>query len=67
MLTVIYTFSVIIKAFFPAEGETLCETGHDPGWRELVPMVLFSVMMLVLGLYSKPLTDFFFSAAYGIL
>ncbi len=67
MLTVIYTLSVCVKAFFPAEGETLCDSGRDPGWRELVPMVLFSVMMLVLGLFSGPLTDFFFSVATGVL
>lgn len=66
MLTVVYMFSVLVKAFFPSKGEVLCETGHDPGWREKLPMILFSVLMLVLGLYSKPLTDFFFSAAYGI-
>ncbi len=67
MLTVVYMLSVVIQAFFPGKEAVLCETGHDPGWREKLPMILFSVLMLVLGLYSKPLTDFFFSAAYGIL
>lgn len=34
------------------------EAARDPGWRMLVPLVVFTVVILGLGLYSQPLLSF---------
>ena len=66
MLTVVYMFSVVIKAFFPQKGETLCDSGKDPGWMELLPMVVFSLLMLLTGLFPQLLTGGLASVAAGL-
>ena len=66
MLTVVYMFSVVIKAYFPGNGETLCDSGKDPGWMETVPMVVFGVLMLLTGLFPQLLTEGLASVAAGL-
>lgn len=66
MLSVVYMFSIVIQAFFPAKGEALCDSGKDPGWMELVPIVVFSVLMLLTGLFPQLLTDGLASVAAGL-
>ena len=66
MLTVVYMFSVVIKAFFPQKGETLCDSGKDPGWMELLPMVVFSLLMLLTGLFPQLLTGGLALVAAGL-
>ncbi len=47
------------QAHVPAAEETAVgEAAGDPGWRMLVPLVVFAVVILGLGLYSQPLLSF---------
>lgn len=66
MLTVVYMFSVVIKAFFPGKGEVLCDSGKDPGWMETVPMMVLCVLMLLTGLFPQTLIDGLASVAAGL-
>ena len=66
MLTVVYMFSIVIKAFFPGKEEVLCDSGKDPGWMETVPMMVFCVLMLLTGLFPQMLIDGLASVATGL-
>jgi len=53
ILTAIYLMTVVVKAFFP-EGNIPCEgydNAHDPGICMKTPIVLFSAVIFVLGLF----------------
>lgn len=61
LLTAIYMLSIVVRAYFPGNDfdEKKNEGITDPGWMMLVPLVFLCVLMLVLGLHSQPLVDFF--------
>ena len=54
LLTAIYMLTIVVRAFFPGKDfdyDRLPDV-KDPGWRMLVPLVFFVVMMIVFGLCS---------------
>ena len=57
LLTAIYMLSIVVRAFFPGKDfdYAAVEKYEDPGWQMLVPLTLFVVGMVVIGLYSAPL------------
>lgn len=63
LLTAIYMLDIVIRAFFvqPAGG-----TYKDPGWKMLLPLGIFAAAILLFGLHSQPLVDFFTKVAEGI-
>ena len=64
LLTAIYMLNVVIRAFFPKE-EAQGEAG-DPSWRMCLPLVVCAVCVVVFGLCSQPLTEFFRAVALGL-
>lgn len=70
LMTAVYMLTVLIRAYFPK----VCAAGHaapglsecaangigtdDPNWMMLVPLVLFAVVIIGLGLHSQPLIQF---------
>lgn len=70
LLTAIYMLSIVLRAYFPGNdfdygklhGE-IC----DPDWRMLLPLSLFVVLMVVIGVYSAPFVAFFSSVAGGMI
>lgn len=68
LLTAIYMLTIVIRAFFPEKNFNMAlpEEIRDPDWKMLVPLFLFTVMMLVFGIYSAPLVNFFGKVAAGI-
>lgn len=60
LCTAYYMLSVSIRAFFPTEGRVCenIESIHEPTYRMLAPIVIFSIAMLVLGLCSAPLISY---------
>lgn len=69
ILTAIYMFTIVVRAFFPAKDfdyDTLRDV-RDPNALMLVPLALFAVGMLVLGLHPQPLLDVFGQIASGLL
>jgi multicomponent Na+:H+ antiporter subunit D len=61
LLTAIYMMSISFRAFCP--GRDFDDSGirayHDPGWRMLLPLVIFVVLLFVFGLHSGPLVEWF--------
>lgn len=56
LLTAIYMMTISVRAFFPGRDFDYgrLEGVKDPGIQMLLPLVIFSVAMLVLGLHSQP-------------
>ena len=68
LLTAVYMLTVAVRAWFPPVG--FCEDSlagiKDPGICMLLPIVLFAGVMVLLGLYSMPLTDFLQRVSRGM-
>ncbi|MBS6196539.1 MAG: proton-conducting membrane transporter [Clostridiales bacterium] len=63
LMTAVYMLSVLVRAYFPKvseEREILEETkkARDPNWMMLLPLVVFTVIILFFGVYSQPLMTF---------
>ena len=69
LLTAIYLFSVIIRAYFPGRDFdiTTLDGIKDPNWMMKLPLVLFAIVVVVLGVAITPLVDYFWQIAQGIL
>lgn len=68
LLTALYMMNIVIHAFFPKKDfdyGTLAGV-TDPGWRMCVPVLIFSVSTVALGLFSGPLVAFFRDIALGV-
>ncbi len=68
LLTAVYMLSIVVRAFFgaPPAGEEDLED-LDPGPLMMVPLVIFAVLTLVLGLAPGPFIDLFWQVAGGSL
>ena len=67
LLTAIYMLTVVIRAFFPGgdfDYDTIKDC-QDPSWRMLLPIILFSFIIIVLGVCSGPLLSFLELIAKG--
>ena len=70
LLCAIYTLDISMRAFFPAKGEDLYE--KRPGRKEahllmLIPIVVFGIINIVLGIYPAPIVAFVEKIAAGLL
>ncbi len=68
ILTAIYMLTIVMRAFFPRQDfdyETIADV-EDPNWMMLVPLSLFCVGMLVIGLHPQPLLTLFETIANGL-
>jgi len=58
LLTAIYVLNVSCRAFFPVRGRANVSAEiRDPDWRMMLPIALFAVLSLIIGLMAKPFTD----------
>lgn len=69
LLTAAYLFPVVIRAFFPPKDfdESSLDGVKDAGILMKIPLVLFSVLIVALGVYSVPLMQFLEKIAAGLL
>ena len=67
LLTATYMLTIVVRAFFTESEDPKIETYHDPRWQMLAPIAVFVVAMLIFGLYSGLLVDFFGQVAGGSL
>jgi multicomponent Na+:H+ antiporter subunit D len=70
LLTAIYMLTIVVRAYFPGRDfdySELRDDIHDPDWRMLVPLGLFVVGMVVLGVHSGALVEFFASVGNGVI
>ena len=69
LLTAIYMLTIVVRAFLPTEGfnyETV--SGYkDPNLKMLIPLCIFTVVIIVFGVYSGPFVQFFNMVANGLL
>ena len=75
LLTSIYMLSITVRAFahpLPAsaaggEAAKTCEAGTtcEAGWKILVPLCIFAVLVLVFGVYPQPLIRLVTAIAQG--
>ena len=59
LLTAIYMFQVVVKAWFPAQGTELPtpESAHEAGPFMIVPMLILAALCLLMGLFPEVLLD----------
>jgi multicomponent Na+:H+ antiporter subunit D len=65
LLTAIYMLQMVLRAYFPVE-ETSGEK-CDPSWQMLVPLVLFVIACVLLGVFEAPVVAFFEKVAGGMI
>ena len=69
LLTAIYMLTVVVRAFFPQReiSYAALEGIHDPNWYMLVPLFVFCIVIVFLGLYSTPFVDFLTTIGKGLI
>lgn len=69
LLTAVYMLTIVIRAFFPTEGfdEKSVSQYTDPNWMMLLPLVIFAVFMVIFGLRSASIVQFFTDISNGVL
>lgn len=68
LMTAVYTMTVAIRAWFPDKGYA-AETNEgitDPNWEMKLPLGLFAIAIIVLGLCSRPIMEILNAIAYGM-
>lgn len=68
LLTAIYMMSIVVRAFFPGKDfdyHTL-DGIKDPNWKMLLPLFVFTVFIILFGVCSQPLVNFFQEVAAGL-
>ncbi|MCR5468129.1 MAG: proton-conducting membrane transporter, partial [Lachnospiraceae bacterium] len=60
LLTAIYIMTIVVRAFFPPSDfdYSTLDGITDPGWKMLVPMIIFVVAIVVIGVHSSSLYHF---------
>lgn len=68
LLTALYMMNAVIRAFFPKKGfdDSALSGVTDPGWKMCLPLLVFSVSIAALGIFSRPLVQFFRDIAAGM-
>lgn len=64
-LTSLYIMNVVIRAFFPSRQAVVLEDAKDPTWKMNLPLLVFAVAVVVLGIYTQPLMGFLTAVAQG--
>ena len=61
--------SMLVRAYIPEADFDDSKIGEvkDPDWRMLLPLLLFVIGMVIMGLYSGPFVEFFSKVAQGLL
>lgn len=68
LLTAVYMMTIMVRGFFPEKDFDLSSIRDvkDPGWQMIVPLLLFSVAIVGLGVYPEPLRGFLASVVSGL-
>ena len=67
LLTAIYMMTMVVRGFFPEKGfdENSIQEFKAANWKMSLPIAIFAVMILLIGLYSGPLIDFLTQVSFG--
>lgn len=65
LLTAIYMLTIVVRAFFPGKDfdYNTVSDASDPNWKMLLPLFVFTVFIILFGVYSQPVVDFFMRIA----
>ena len=68
LLTAIYMLQVVIRAYFPEKdfNYDLVAKYHDPGWKMILPFMVFIVVMFYFGLFSQNIISLLTKVAEGL-
>ena len=68
LLTAIYMMTIVMRAFFPGKDfdYNTVKSCHDPNWQMTLPLIIFTVGMMVFGLKSDIFVEFFLKIANGL-
>lgn len=68
LLTAIYMMSIVVRAFFPGKDfdYSALDSIKDPSWKMLVPLSAFTASIIIFGVCSQPLVNFFYEVAAGL-
>lgn len=67
LLTAMYMFGVVVRAFFPAEGSIIEGEAREADWRMLLPMTLLAALIVYSGCCSGRITELCVRIAQGLL
>ena len=70
LLTAIYLLSITVKAFFPKKDfdmKSISSHVEDPNWYMIMPLCVFTIAVIVLGVHSAPLVELFTKIANGLV
>ncbi|MCR4651949.1 MAG: proton-conducting membrane transporter [Lachnospiraceae bacterium] len=68
ILTGIYMMSIVIRGFFPERGfdHSVNKDVTDPNWKMLLPLYVFTIFIIIFGIHSTELMNFFAEIANGV-
>lgn len=68
LLTAIYMLTISARAFFPSQGfdYSVIRDVKDPGWKMCLPLLLCAAGVVLLGVFSGSLVQFFEDIAIGL-
>jgi len=58
LMTAMYILTVVVRAWFPTKGRDVTNLTSEVGWRMKLPLVFFTVGIVLFGLYAQPLISF---------
>lgn len=69
LLTAIYMMTIVFRAYFPRNDFDYhtVEQITDPTWRMKLPLIVYTIAAVVLGLFSTPLIRYFEKIAAGLI
>lgn len=69
LLTAIYLLTIVIRGFFPGKefDYSTLDGISDPNGYMLIPLCVFCIFIVIFGLYSTPIVQFFTNVANGVL
>ena len=69
LMTGIYMLTIIIRGWFPQKGyrRDALKGFTDPSWLMVLPLTIFSILTILLGVHAQPLLDLIYSIAAGTI
>ncbi len=61
-----YLIVILVKAFFPTSGVPV-KKGKDPGMLMKLPLAIYTVFIIVVGVYAEPIVNYLLNVSNGIL
>ncbi len=69
LLTAIYMMGIVVRAFFPRKDfdYSTIKDVREPGWKMLMPLIVFAVLIVCFGLHSGPVMAVLEAAVSGTM